>query len=393
MASIRKLTYTTPGGKRRVKYSYSIQIAPDKQERRFFEDEQTAIAELAQRQREISEGRSDRIVLLSLTEAVEKYIPFAEGRGVRTAKAQAATLRKRIVPWFGATTQVNQIGAESIRRWEQHLVSENLDKEDGEKLDEDTGRTRAAATVNRNLALLRRLLRLCKRWGHLRDVPTFEMLREPPGRLRFLTHEEGAKLVEVCRSKERYRNKHLWAVVTFALHTGCRRGEILSLTWEQVDFARGVIVLERTKSGRAREVPMSETCYAVLSELRQAQTKDSVPPTGCVFPNKKTGKALKEVTNGWQSAVKEAGLVNFKFHDLRHTAASWLVQSGASLQEVKEILGHRDLTMTLRYAHLSPGHLRTAIGRLDSVLRVTPSGDANRNPAAIAEAEVTAVRK
>jgi integrase len=386
MASIRKITYTTPGGKRRIKFAYSIQVARDKQERRFFDDEQTAINELAKRQRELQEGRSDRIVPVTLQEAVDKFGPYVTAKGLRTSKELADRLRKQVIPYFGANTKVSQITAESIRRWEQHLTSEKVARIDG---------TRSAATVNRLFALLRRLLRLCKKWGHLRDVPHFEMAKEPPGRIRFLTREEAQRLLDACRGKERRKhNPHLASIVVLALHSGMRRGEILALTWERVDFSRGVLVLDQTKNGRRREVPMSETVYGVLSEIRKAQAVDDVLPThGPVFRHRRTGARMHEINNGFAVVAREAKLADFRFHDLRHTCASWLVQDGASLQEVKEILGHRDLTMTLRYAHLAPGHLRSAVARLDNVFRVESVPAASRDSAELPSQRAVAVRK
>jgi integrase len=383
MASIRKLT-SIARGEKRTRWEYSLQVA-GKQERRVYDTEEAAIAALAERQREVQEGRSNRPVPITLKEASDKFVPYIEARALRSAKNQADMLRNQVVPYFGPSIKITQITAEAIRRWEADLTREKLPR---------TGRARGPATVNRHFALLRRLLRLCQRWGHLRDVPHFEMAKEPPGRLRFLTHEEFNRLVKACRAQARYRNRHLAPIVILAGHTGMRRGEILGLEWRRVDFSRGVLVLEQTKNGRRREVPMSQTVYEVLTEVRKEQAENGVLPTkGFVFRNKKTGVRMFEINNGFMTAAKEAELSDFRFHDLRHTCASWLVMGGASLQEVKEILGHRDFAMTLRYAHLSPGHLRSAVGRLDEVLRIPATQSVSGGSTTKALEEETAVRK
>src|SRR5512132_1411583 len=180
------------------------------------------------------------------------------------------------------------------------------------------------------------------------------VVREPEGRLRFLSEEEIARLLAACGASA---HPELHAAVQLALNTGMRKGEVLGLSWDRVDFARGVILLEKTKSGRRREVPMNDAVYAVLS----ARTGER---DGRVF-------STRSVRRAFQKAVSEARLEDFRFHDLRHTAASHLVMRGASRPDARAVLGHADVKMTMRYAHLSPEHLRSAVARLDG-LAVAP---------------------
>jgi integrase len=201
----------------------------------------------------------------------------------------------------------------------------------------------APATLNRELAALRCLL------------------REAQGRLRYLTEEERVRLLAAC---EKSRNKDLFGVVTVALETGMRRGEILGLTWDRVDLSRGVLRLEITKSGRRREVPMRQAVYNVLAARPEHRV-------GRVWPDRQIRKAF-------ETAVAAARLDDFRFHDLRHTFASNFVMRGGSLQSLKEILGHGSMAMTLRYAHLAPEHVRGEMERtaraLDAALPGTSSG-------------------
>lgn len=215
------------------------------------------------------------------------------------------------------------------------------------------------ATVNRALSILRAAMRLWRAWGYVREAPRFELAREEKGRLRYLEREEAARLLDACRGSQ---NPYLHAIVTVALYTGMRKGEILGLTWDRVDFARGTLVLVQTKGGEPRDLSMPQAVYTVLADLRAA--RNGAEPTGYVFC-KPDGRAWGAITTAFSVALRKAQITGFRFHDLRHTFASWLVMDGVPLAAVKELLGHASLTMTMRYAHLSPARLRDAVGRLD----------------------------
>jgi integrase len=148
--------------------------------------------------------------------------------------------------------------------------------------------------------------------------------------------------------------------------TSCR-GEVLHLAWERVDRARGVILLDVTKSGKRREVPLNSRADAVLA---RRGSKSS----GLVFDTRK----WDHFRSAWERAVDRAKLVDFHFHDLGHTFASWAFQRGASLQEVKDLLGHHSLAMTFRCGHLAPEHLRSAVARLDATLPASASAQETR---------------
>jgi hypothetical protein len=138
------------------------------------------------------------------------------------------------------------------------------------------------------------------------------------------------------------RNRALMDLVEFALFTGLRQGEALSLTWDRVDRARGVIRLELTKSGRRREVPLNTNADAVLARRATPESSDYV------FGSHN----WNSFRSAWEAALASAGIEGVRFHDLRHTFASWLVQRGRTLREVQEALGHQTITMTMRYSHI-----------------------------------------
>jgi integrase len=149
--------------------------------------------------------------------------------------------------------------------------------------------------------------------------------------------------------------------VIVALNTGLRLGELIGLTWERVDLSRGVIRLELTKSGRRREVPMNDASYRALVGLGP---KDS----GRVFKT-------RYIKTAYNNAVEAAQLDDVTFHTLRHTFASWAIMRGVTLKELQELLGHSSLAIPMRYAHLAPEHLRTAVSRLEGLTSTQPTKD------------------
>ena len=195
-------------------------------------------------------------------------------------------------------------------------------------------------------------------WEVLLAVPKIRLEKEPQGRLRWLTEDEIKKLLETCGKS---RNRDLRAAVTVALNTGLRRSELLGLTWDRADLSRGVIRLEVTKSGKRREVPLNAESYAALVSLGPKEA-------GRVFRKQSLRKAN-------ENAVSNAKLDDVNFHTLRHTFASWAVMRGVSLKELQELLGHSSLAMTMRYAHLAPERLRSAVTRLEGLTSSKPAAE------------------
>ena len=209
------------------------------------------------------------------------------------------------------------------------------------------------------------MLRLARKWGYLDQVPEIEMPKRATGRLRCLDEAEIVGLLAACRTS---RNPHLSIIVTIAINTAMRKEEILGLEWERVDLSTARLALPRTKSGKPRSVPMNRAVYDTLTALEPEAAKRR----GFLF-RKRDERRWGEIRTAWEGAVRKAELMDFHFHDLRHTASSYMVMRGASLADVKEILGHSDLKMTMRYAHLSPAHLRTAVDRLDGLTSGAPA--------------------
>lgn len=222
-----------------------------------------------------------------------------------------------------------------------------------------SGRPVATATVNRYLAVLSHACTLAMReWGWLEHNPARRVrrLKEPPGRLRFLSEEERARLLDACRASH---DRRLYPLVLMALSTGARQGELLALRWRAIDFDRGYVVIEASKNGDRRSLPLSGPLGEVLQEMARVRRLE----TDLVFAG--TLGTVHFPKKPWIKALAEAGIEDFTFHDLRHTAASYLAMSGATLMEIATVLGHRTLAMVKRYAHLTDQHTVDVVSRMN----------------------------
>jgi|WetSurMetagenome_2_1015567.scaffolds.fasta_scaffold13315_1 integrase len=214
------------------------------------------------------------------------------------------------------------------------------------------------ATVNRFIAAIAHMFTKAADWGMIKkaDIPKVKMLEEKNVRLRYLSLEECEDLIAAC-------DEYLKPIVITALNTGMRRGEILSLKWENVDLKHGFILLSDTKNNERREIPINDT----LKDLFKALPRRLDVPY--VFYDLSSGKPYGEVKKSFASALRRARILDFRFHDLRNTFASHLIMAGIDLTTVKELLGHKDIKMTLRYAHLAPSHKVKAVDILDKTLK------------------------
>lgn len=207
------------------------------------------------------------------------------------------------------------------------------------------------ATVNRYLATVRSLLRMARdEWQWIDTMPKIRLLPGEVERDRWLTREEADRLIRACPP-------HLAALVRFALATGCRASEIKGLEWNRVSLSRGTAWLNHTKNGTPRGVPLNEDAIEVLEELLGQH------PRFCFTYQ---GKAIAwELTNSaWHAALATAGIQDFRFHDLRHTWASWHRQAGTSCDELKDLGGWKSRVMVNRYAKYATEHLAVAASRI-----------------------------
>jgi len=230
----------------------------------------------------------------------------------------------------------------------------------------------SATTANHLLSTLKRMLNLAVKWEYLEKNPASgqEMFREPPQRERYLSKEELPRFLGALEG-DGEEDRLSVAAIRLLLSTGCRRSEVLSLKWNEVRLDEERIFLLDTKNGRSRTVHLNAKAQEVLVELlgrreQEARTKASE----FVFPSRLgTQKGhIYDLRKPFEKACLRAGVENFRIHDLRHTFASMAVTSGASLFEVQKLLGHQDIAMTQRYAHLCADSLKKATAGVATML-------------------------
>ena len=212
-------------------------------------------------------------------------------------------------------------------------------------------------TINRELAVLRKIFNLGIRWDYVKSNPVkqVDFFKIPRGRIRFLDKEEQARLLEGCHG-------HLKDIVTVALRTGMRRGELLGLTKGEVDFKRGLICLSKTKTGAFREIPMIPAVEAIL------KAKAFGKEDGGFLFSRRDGTRYTHNQTAFENARSRAGIKDFRFHDLRHTYASDLVSAGVDIFTVSKLLGHANVKTTMIYAHLAPNHRAAEMERYQQYL-------------------------
>jgi integrase len=352
MARVNQRLWRIPDQRtKRKAWGFTAQI-DGKQVRRYKGEwtQDDAEAELAKALLQI-EPEKPKCPGITLAQAAERYLASkARKRTIEADRRQLELLKVE----FGAETPLVEVKASRISEYKAKRLVAVRKIGEGETAVE---RRLTAAAVNRPLALLRHLLRLAhEEWEAIENVPRIRLEKEPQGRLRWLTEEEITRLLHGAAKS---RNKELRAAVIFALNTGLRLGKLLGLTWERVDLSRGVIRLELTKSGRRREVPLNAESYDTLVTLNPKAS-------GRIF-------RTKSVRTAYENAVAHAKLDDVNFHTLRHTFASWAVMRGVSLKELQELLGHSSLAMTMRYAHLAPERLRSAVTRLEGLTSSKPA--------------------
>ncbi|HCE6056573.1 TPA: site-specific integrase [Pseudomonas aeruginosa] len=329
-----------------------------------------------------------------LAEAREHGEPLAVTQGRRSANS--LTLRDFIddhyLPWMATnlksadkTLNLLNVGFASIMGKRLNEISQR-DLESQRMAWLKAGNT--DSTANRKMASMRGALSRAIEWGFLTEHPMTRLKQlktDRKGRIRYLQPDEEARLrqalddrQETIQAERDSANKwreerhkellpdlkevtfpdHLKPLVLLSLNTGMRRGEVFNLTWTDIDLKNKLITVEgdTSKSGQTRHIPMNKETVATIEGWRKQHPRNS----GYVFPGK-DGKRLDNVKKSWDGLLKLARIESFRWHDLRHTFASKLVMAGVPLNTVRDLLGHSDLAMTLRYAHLAPDSKAAAV--------------------------------
>lgn len=354
MAKIRKrgktyqIDYFDPGGKR-VRKSFALK--------------KDAEAELGKRVSLKAEKRYldvKKECVTTLGELIKKYKENFESQ--RSFKNWKALCLKNFEEYFGVDTIIANIHYVHLETYRNHLR---------QKLTHNKT-IRTDASVNREISCLHHLLSKGAEWDLLEQNPFKKgkslLTKENNQRLRFLSHEELQKLLEVSP-------EHLKEIIICAVNTGMRRGELLSLKHEQI--RNGFIYLQKTKTDNPRQIPINDTLAELFKKIKKQnpssayvftyRTSQKDKENGNLKVLKFNNTQMNNIKHSFVTAVKNAGIEHLRFHDLRHTFASHLLMNGAGLKDVQELLGHKTLEMTLRYAHLSGEHKRNAVNLLNDL--------------------------
>lgn len=247
------------------------------------------------------------------------------------------------------------LGSRAISEISPKLIYEYKNKRRGEGA--------SPSTINRELSLMKHAFNLALReWEWVRENPVIRvsMEKEPPSRDRWLTCGEEEAFLSVAPS-------WLKEIVIFAIETGCRREEILSLTWQGADLFKKVVTIFAKKTGDRRTIPLTTRAFDILILKEKARTKrGSIKRDDFVFPHPGRQKVnFHTLRWAFEKALEKAKIEGFRFHDLRHTFASRLAQQGVDPYTIQKLMGHKTFTTTQRYAHHYSESLRSGIKALD----------------------------
>jgi integrase len=349
MANIRE----RKGKDGRISYRVQIRLLGSPAQHATFERKTDAKRWAQQIEAAIREGR--HIVVNeskkhTVADLVDRHLESLERKSPHAYPKQ-----RQILLWWK-----DRLGARTLANLTPAVIAEQRDALLAENIGAiEIPQHRSPATANRYLAALSKACTVAIReWYWLQDNPVTRVQkeRENPGRVRYLTPEEKDALLAAC-SKSPISQLEL--IVMLALTTGMRRGEILALRWPDIDLNRGSIVLHKTKNNERRAVPIVPSLLALLGKHAQVRHLH----TDLVFARVDRDRAI-DVDHAFQDTVRAAKIENFRFHDLRHTAASYLAMSGATTAEIAAVLGHKTLAMVKRYAHLSDQHTGAVVERM-----------------------------
>ncbi len=247
---------------------------------------------------------------------------------------------------------LSDLSASHIAKVRDKLLSETTTKK----------AIRSSSTVNRYLAAFSKVLSVgVKEWEWLEENPMLKISKpkESKGRDRYLDRKEVEQLLIACKNSS---NPYLHSIVSLAILTGMRYGEIVRLKWGDINFELGFITLQETKNGEKRVIP---TTHEIIKTLQACPSYGGKADELLFKGRKKTTSSLPfSIRKSFAKALKAAGIENLVFHDLRHTAASHLAMNGATQGELMAILGHKSPSMTRRYAHYSQKHMANLMERM-----------------------------
>ena len=298
---------------------------------------------------EIKDGKRFKVLKgrnITLSELIEKY-------------QDEVLVHKGRVMQADQTTQLNwwkdEIGYMALAE-----ISRSDIEEGKKKLRKGNKKERTPATVNRYLAALSHDFNVAmKEWEWIDENPVSKVkkLTEPKGRDRFLSLDEKKRLLKACKAST---NKFLYPAVFLAIATGARASEIIYLKYSDINLEIGTAALHDTKNKEKRSITIAGVALGLLKDMENNRRMD----TEYVFPRADGEKPIL-IRKAWDKAIKQAKINDFRYHDLRHTAASYLAMNQATMLEIADVLGHKDLQMVKRYAHLSKAHSYDVVKKMN----------------------------
>ena len=299
------------------------------------------------RRRERLEAFGSPGAQITLTDLADEYL------AQWTGKDQSLSFKIRYWSENLGTKKLIEITPKMIHDTLNKYANEKAMRSDGVDADgkpkmKSINRVRAPATINRMKAALSSMLKYANQKFYITSNPAHKVANRPENnkRVRYLSHDERGALLTACKGAQ--WNK-LELLVVMALTTGARQGELLSLTWTDIDFKAKTATLLETKNGESRVLTLPSPALKLLRQHQEVSKR-------LVFPSEIKPFRPFEFRKHWIKALADASITDFKFHDLRHSAASYLVMNGATLYETGEVLGHKSVQTTKRYAHLSTDH-------------------------------------
>jgi integrase len=363
MASIQKITSPTSG---RISYRAQVRLKGHPSQSETFRNQRDAQRWAAALESAILERRhfpQTRAQRITFAELAQRYRDSA----LLDASARHKATAERHIAWWQrqlGTVCLAEITADRLSAARDYLASQLCTRRATHPVEGGSGTyRRCGATVNRYVSTLSHLLTLAAtQWRLIDRNPVREIgkQKESRGRTRFLSDEERAALLQACAAS---RWPALEALVLLAISTGARRGELVRLRWSEVSLKPPLpqAIVQHTKNGDPRRLPLVGKALEALKRLDHENSGRSP----FVFPCPRDANRPYEAFDApWYAALAKAGLSDFRFHDLRHTCASYLASQGSSLLEIADVLGHRTMAMVKRYSHLAHDHKITVLRRM-----------------------------
>ncbi len=290
----------------------------------------------------------------TVSDLIGSYLKHIEGKNLNRYNAV-----KPLLDWWNSelgNIVLSHFKSEPIINGQQKLLSRQKQR----KNSDGSVNTLSPSTINKYTIALHTAINYGirpLRWITTNPVNDVDKLKEPTGRTRFLSDDEIKRLLNACRES---KNQYLFALVIIAISTGARRAEIQYMRWMDVNEDATLVTLPKTKNGEVRSAHLTGVASEIIRKMRDNREDNQI----LLFPSPYNPNRPIDFESAWNVAREKAKIEDFRFHDLRHTCGSYLAMNGASLVEISEVLGHKTIQMSRRYAHLTKTHTNSVVGKM-----------------------------